>query len=65
VLVPCFRELGSPQNVVLLRFLIASAEKHDKYRGPMNEVDAVAGSVVDAHLANALSNVLHVAQVTE
>lgn len=65
MLVPCFCEPGSSQYVVLLCSLIASAEKNDKYGGPVNEVDAVAGAVVDAHFANALPDVFYVAPVTE
>jgi len=49
----------------LLRPLVAPAEKNNKYRGSMDEVDAISGPVIDAHLANTLSNMLYVAQVPQ
>jgi hypothetical protein len=51
-----------PFDVAILRGLVPAAQQDDDGLAPSDEVDAVAGAVVDPHLADPVE-VLHVTQV--
>src|SRR5476651_686486 len=49
-------------DVRLLRALVSAAEEHDKHPSSPNEIEAEAGTMVDAKFGDTIANRLHVSQ---
>ena len=60
-----FRERLSPRNVLVLRFLFSAAQQDDDLVSVPDEVNAKAGSMMDAQFADAFANGLHIARIPE
>jgi hypothetical protein len=62
---PLAGDLDCSPNIGLLAAFGSTAEQDDDGRTALQEIDPVAGPVVDPHLANAFTDCLHVAGIAE
>lgn len=58
-------QLLRPLDVSVLRRLVAATQKQDDFFAGLLVIDAIAGSVIDAHLTYAVANRLHVTGIAK
>src|ERR1700694_2783008 len=59
------RKLDRHCDVLILRALVSTCDEDDKRFAAANEIHAIAGTVVDAHLRHPAAHCTHVARIAE